>query len=146
MQARLSQWRFRGAEEKTGRLTQRARRTAQSERRRRAKDRLRSFARKLGGSASTPITVEISRGRRENRKINAEDAEKSGELTETPSRDLALGESELFGDAEPLLVAADPNIGEAFIAVGDLAIFVFQGDVVEACSYHAVILDRMRHQ
>jgi len=42
-----------------------------------------------------------------------------------------MGEGELFGYAEPLTVAKDPDIGKAFITMSGLAIFVLQGDVVE---------------
>jgi len=47
----------------------------------------------------------------------------------------------LFGDADPLVVAEDPDIGEAFVAVRHGPVALAKADVVEASGDDGVIAD-----
>jgi hypothetical protein len=62
---------------------------------------------------------------------------------------IGMGEGDLLGDADPLVVAENPDIGEAFVAVGDGAIALAEADVVEAGGDDGVIAngvgDEKRH-
>ena len=57
-----------------------------------------------------------------------------------------MGEGDLFGDAHPLIVAEDPDVGEAFVAVGYGAIALAEADVVEAGGDDGVIADGVRDE
>jgi hypothetical protein len=57
-----------------------------------------------------------------------------------------MGNSNLFGDTDPLLVTVHPDIGEALVTVGEIAVFVLKGDVIETGSHHAVIDDGVGNQ
>jgi len=57
-----------------------------------------------------------------------------------------MREGDLLGDADPLVVAEDPHIGEAFIAVRDRAIALAEADVVESCGHDGSLLTRGRRE
>jgi len=54
-----------------------------------------------------------------------------------------MRDGDLLGDTDPLVVAEDPHVGEAFIAVRDRAIALAEADVVESCGHDGVIADRV---
>src|SRR5579859_7893883 len=67
-------------------------------------------------------------------------------LTLRPSKStspglLRVSERDLFGDADPLVVAEDPNIRETFVAVGGRAIALAEADVVEPSGDDRVVAD-----